>query len=71
MIAICGHLQLDVAVDESYFSIDLCLIVALRGPLGERCLDKDCEPAFLIPCDESDPQADCLQLEGGMSVYTS
>lgn len=71
MIPICGHLQLDVAVDESYFSIDLYLIVALSGLLGERCTDKDCELAFLTPCDESDPQVDCLQLKGGMSVYTS
>lgn len=63
MTPICGHLQLDVAVDESYFNIDLYLVVVLRGLLGERCIDKACELTFLIPCDESDPQVDGLQLE--------
>ena len=66
MIPICDHLRLDVAVDESYFNIDLYLVVVLRGLLGERYIDKDCELVFLIPCDESDPQVDCLQLEGQM-----
>jgi len=68
MIPICGHLQLDVAVDESCFNIGLYLIVVLRGLLGERCFDKECELAVLIPCDESDPHVDCLQLEGQMLV---
>lgn len=56
MLPIWGYLQLDVAVDESYFNIDIYLVVVLRGLLGERCIDKDCELAFLIPYDESDPQ---------------
>lgn len=71
VIPICGHLQLDIAVDESCLNVHLQLVVALRGLLGERCFENDSELAFLIASDESDPQTDGLRLEGEMLVYTS
>lgn len=53
-IPICGHLHLDVAVDESYFKLDLHLVVVSRGLLGERHRNKDWGLGFPIPCDVPD-----------------